>query len=54
MTQAIEDLRTLRAGLHARAFELNSQGRSEATQAVWAVVEEIDDLLTRLDERRRT
>jgi hypothetical protein len=53
VTQAIEDVRALRAGLHARAFELNSQGRTEAAQAVWAVVEELDALLNRLDERRR-
>lgn len=51
MTQAIEDVRNLRAGLHAHAFELNAQGRAEAAQAVWAVVEELDRLLNRLEER---
>lgn len=48
MERAIAALRLLRAGLHARAFALNSRGRTEAAQAVWAVVEEIDDLLNQL------
>jgi len=43
-------VRQLRARLHARAFELNSHGLTQAAQALWAVVEELDDLLTQLDE----
>jgi len=53
VTQALEDVRALRAGLHAQAYELNSKGQSQAAQALWAVVEQLDDLLARLDERRR-
>ena len=51
MRLAVRLLRDFRAGLHARAYELNSHGRSEAAQAVWAVVEELDVLLNRLTER---
>jgi hypothetical protein len=54
VTQAVEDVRALRAALHARAYELNSHGRTEAAQALWVVVEELDRLRTRLDERRRS
>jgi len=52
VSRALAALRLLRAGLHKRAFELNSHGRAEAAQAVWAVVEELDDLLIELDEGR--
>ena len=53
MTQALEDVRALRAGLHALAYDRHSRGLTEAAQALWAVVEALDDLLARLDERRR-
>jgi hypothetical protein len=53
MTLAVACLRWLRADLHARAYELHSQGRSEAAQALWGVVESIDALLIRLQARRR-
>jgi hypothetical protein len=46
-------LRLLRMDLHARAFDLHSHGRTEAAQAVWSVVEALDDLLNRLNARRR-
>jgi hypothetical protein len=46
---AIAALRGMRGRLHARAFELNSQGRAEAAQALWAVVEELDHLINTLD-----
>jgi hypothetical protein len=49
---AVAALRLLRMGLHRRAFELHSRGLAEAAQALWAVVEEIDVLLTRLARRR--
>ena len=53
MAVAVAALRLLRADLHARAYELHSRGRTEAAQAVWAVVESIDVLLNRLQARRR-
>ena len=52
MNRAIAALRLLRMGLHRRAYELHSHGRAEAAQAVWAVVEELDDLLNQFTERR--
>jgi hypothetical protein len=42
-------LRSMRRRLHDRAFELHSQGRAEAAQALWAVVEELDHLINTLD-----
>lgn len=53
MSRAVAVLRLLRMGLHRRAFEHHSRGHAEAAQALWAVVEELDDLLNRLTERRR-
>jgi hypothetical protein len=53
VTLALEDVRDLRARLHERAYDLHSHGRSEAAQALWAVVEELDVILTRLDQRSR-
>ena len=53
MALAVASLRLLRADLHARAFDLHSHGRTEAAQAVWAVLESIDALLIRLQARRR-
>ena len=53
MTLAIAALRLLRGRLHARAFELHSRGRAEAAHALWAVVEELDDLTNLLTKRRR-
>ena len=50
MTEVGRLLGDMRARLHARAFELNSHGLTQAAQALWAVVEELDDLLTQLDE----
>jgi hypothetical protein len=46
-------IRELRDRLHARAYEQHSRGHAEAAQALWAVVEELDVLLTHLKERRR-
>lgn len=53
MTAAIAALRLLRGRLHDRAYELHSQGRAEAAQALWAVVEELDHLINQLANRRR-
>ena len=53
MRLAVRLLAEFRGNLHARAYELNSRGRTESAQAVWAVVEELDVLLNRLNERRR-
>jgi hypothetical protein len=50
---ALAALRLLRGRLHARAFDLHSQGRAEAAQALWAVVEELDHLINLLNARRR-
>jgi hypothetical protein len=44
-------LRELRARLHTRAYELHAHGRTEAAQALWAVVGELDVLLTQLDPK---
>ena len=52
MNLAIAALRLLRGRLHARAFDLHSQGRAEAAQALWAVVEELDVLTNELARRR--
>lgn len=53
MNVAIAALRVLRADLHARAFDMHNHGRTEAAQALWGVVESLDDLLIRLNARRR-
>lgn len=53
MTLALAALRLMRGRLHARAYELHSHGRSEAAQALWAVVEELDHLINLLETRRR-
>ena len=52
MSLAIAALRLLRGRLHDRAFELHAQGRAEAAQALWAVVEELDVLTNELARRR--
>jgi len=44
-----EHVRTLRDDLHARAFALHNRGLTEAAQALWSVVESLDDLLTRTE-----
>lgn len=44
-----EELRALRNDLHARAYQFHAHGRTEAAQALWAVVESLDTILT--DER---
>ena len=53
MNLTLAALRLLRGRLHARAFDLHSHGRSEAAQALWAVVEELDVLINLLTTRRR-
>lgn len=44
-------LRFLRRRLHARAHDL-SPDHPEAAQALWAIVDELDALLIRLERRR--
>jgi len=51
VTDALEAVRNLRADLHARAYDLNSHGLTQAAQALWAVVESLDELLTRHERR---
>ena len=53
MNLAIAALRLLRGRLHDRAFELHAQGRAEAAQALWAVVEELDVLTNQLGKKGR-
>ena len=53
MNFAIAALRLMRRRLHARAFDLHAQGRAEAAQALWAVVEELDVLTNELAAARR-
>lgn len=53
MILAIAALRLMRGRLHARAYELHGRGHSEAAQAIWAVVEELDDLINLITSRRR-
>jgi len=43
----------LRHGLHRRAYDLHRNGHREAALTLWAIVEELDDLLTHLTDRRR-
>lgn len=50
MTRA---LAALRAGLHRSAQNLLADGHREAAQALWAVVEELDDLIIFIANRRR-
>ena len=49
----LDDLRNLRARLHDRAFEHHAQGRAEAAQALWSVVEELDLLINDITNRGR-
>lgn len=53
MSLAIAALRLMRARLHGRAYQLHGSGHSEAAQAIWAVVEELDDLINLITRRRR-
>lgn len=46
-------LRELRQRLHDRAYEQHAEGRAEAAQALWVVVEELDHLINQLTPRRR-
>lgn len=45
--------RVLRGRLHVRAGQLARRGHDEAAQALWVVVEELDELLIFLARRRR-
>jgi len=46
-------LRHLRDGLHRRAYHLHQGGRQEAALTLWAIVDELDDLIHRITQRRR-
>lgn len=46
-------LRLLRHRLHQRAYREHADGHAEAAQALWAVVEEIDALLVRIESKRK-
>lgn len=52
MNRAIAALRLLRAGVHGRAYALQRRGRGEAADALWALVEVLDELLNLLTQRR--
>lgn len=54
MSRAIAALRLLRAALHNRAAALQSRDHGEAAEALWALVEVLDDLLNLLTRRRRS
>lgn len=49
----IPALRFLRNRLHASAQDLSDRGHREAAQALWAVVDDLDELLIHLTRRRR-
>ena len=53
MNLALAALRLMRGRLHERAFSLHAHGHAEAAQAIWAVVEELDDLINLITRRRR-
>ena len=53
MNLAIAALRLMRGRLHHRAYALHGRGNAEAAQAIWAVVEELDDLINLITRRRR-
>lgn len=48
---SLDDLRSLRAGLHEDAYYLHSRGRSEAAQALWSVVERLDLIINDIENR---
>jgi hypothetical protein len=50
---AVAALRLMRGRLHERAYRLHTTGHSEAAHALWAVVEELDDLINLIARRRR-
>lgn len=52
MTLATAALRLMRGRLHHRAYRLHGTGHTEAAQALWAVVEELDDLIHLIARRR--
>lgn len=53
MSLATAALRLMRGRLHERAYRLHATGHAEAAQALWAVVEELDDLINLIARRRR-
>jgi hypothetical protein len=46
-------LRLVRGRLNGRAAQLVKSGHREAAQALWVLVEEIDELLIDMAQRRR-
>lgn len=46
-------LRLVRGRLSDRARTMSRTGHPEAAQALWAIVEEIDDLIISMARRRR-
>lgn len=48
MNEAVGALRLLREDLHSRAYDMHAHGLTEAAQALWGVVESLDDLLNQL------
>lgn len=53
MNLTVAALRLMRGRLHDRAYQLHARGHAEAAQAIWAVVEELDDLIHLIARRRR-
>jgi len=50
---AMAVLRGLRGRLHQRAYDLQKVGRTEPAQALWVLVEEIDELIIAMARRDR-